>query len=129
MIGEVDDGGLRGAGFEIEDQRVAVQRIGGDGIDSAGIALVAIGGMDGEADRFVRTLNIPAAVAEIVRPAVKLVLAHVGGELVLCAVEHEAGIGDAACDAADDGACRPVACQKLLIRAAARDEIDAIHDD
>jgi hypothetical protein len=67
------------------------------------------------------------AVAEIVRPAMQLVLAHVGGELVLGAIEREAGVGDAARDATDDGAGRPVARQDLFIGAAACDHIYAVN--
>ena len=79
VVGEVDDSGLRSAGFEVERQRAAAERVGGRNIQRAGIALVAIGRMEREMDLIVRRLSVPVAYREIVRAAVQLVLAKILG--------------------------------------------------
>ena len=129
VIGQVDDGGLRCHRVEVQRQGVAIDGIGGFGVKRAGEALIAIARVDGEAYGTVRRLSSPTADGKIIRAAVQLMLAHVGGEFVLCAIEREAGAGDAARDASTDGASGPVTGHDLRIAAATGDDVNAIDED
>ncbi len=99
VVGEVDVRGLVGRGRVLHLQLVVVgERVGHRGREGPGIALVAIGAYEGEGGGQAVVAHggfgLPDGLVEALVAAVQVILAVVGGQRVLDAVERELALGD-----------------------------------
>ena len=106
VVGVVDDGIRLGDAVVVDADGVVLgQGVGDVHIQRAGVALVAVGAVDGEGDGILaHGLDVPDPEGLEIQTGVEIIGAVVDIELILHAVQHKMAAGDAVGVAAHGGA-------------------------